>query len=440
MSTMTGTLRRMILFGVAGMMITVGMGAVARADVASDAPGAILIFPKIVVDTSGILGPATDTQVQITNTSNRPISARCFVVDATSHCSNAPTTPCTVEAVAAGAAAGAGGCPLGGVCQASWRENDFQMTLTKRQPIAFRASQGLPTFPCDGLTAFCANGQTNNGSSIPPVQEDPFVGEIKCVETNANFVPDPGIDPLNNFTGDLKGEAVIISATPETAPTNTSTVDARAYNGVGIQSKPFNNGDEVLQLGGDPSVAEYNGCPNILILDHFFDGAKVVTHGGNSSATVTTDLTLVPCGEDFATQTMKTITVQFLVFNEFEQRFSTSTPITCFREVQLSNLDTRPSSLDDSASIFSFSVQGTLSGQTRIRSVASPNASNTIIGVAEEFWKCGASAANGFAAVGSDGPCAGPNETSSTAANLHFAGTRTGPGDQILLSPQATEP
>jgi hypothetical protein len=411
----------------------VGMGAGARADVASDKAGAIIIFPKIVVDTGGILGPQTDTEVQITNTSNREVSARCWVVDETWRCSNNTAMACTPELVAGGAAAGAGGCPVGGMCRPRWKEtgriveSDFQMTLTKRQPISWRASEGLSSFPCDGITKFCANGQSNSGSSVPPVQGDPFIGEIRCVEVDtANFAPEVGVDPINNFTGDLKGEATIISATPATP--GPSTVDARKYNAIGLQATSLNDGDEVLDLGGDPAVAEYNGCPNILILDHFFDGATVVTHKSALSATVTTDLTLVLCGADFATQAPITVTVQFLVFNEFEQRFSTSIPITSFREVRLANIDTRPTSTDDNASIFSVNVEGTLSGQTRIRSVAGANSGNTIIGVAEEFWKCsGASCA------------AGPNGVSSTATNLHFAGMRS-PGDQMLLSPQQTEP
>src|SRR5437016_3901395 len=97
MSTMTGNMRRTILFGASGAVLALFAANVARADVASDRPGAVLIFPKIVVDTSGIFGPPTDTEIQLTNTANSVVSARCFIVDATSHCSNDRARACTTE-------------------------------------------------------------------------------------------------------------------------------------------------------------------------------------------------------------------------------------------------------------------------------------------------------------------------------------------------------
>ena len=59
-------------------------------------------------------------------------------------------------------------------------------------------------------------------------------------------------------------------------------------------------------------------------------------------ATVRTHLTLVPCSEDFNLQAPITTAVQYLVFNEFEQRFSTSRSVRCFSEIVLSDIDTRP--------------------------------------------------------------------------------------------------
>jgi hypothetical protein len=150
-----------------------------------------------------------------------------------------------------------------------------------------------------------------------------------------------------------------------------------------------NNEDQTLVLGrpGDPGV-EYNGCPNILILDHFFDFAVDPTNapgfGVNPDSTmVTTDLTLVPCSEDFLNQQTFSTTVQFLVFNEFEQRFSTSRQADCLFQVQLSNIDTAT----NNRSIFSAQVMGTLTGQTRIRGVvgSNPMYGNTLVGVADEF-------------------------------------------------------
>jgi hypothetical protein len=417
MSTMTGNLRRTILFGVIGTLVVAGAVKLARADVASDKPGAILVFPKVVVDTSGLLGPPTDTEIQITNTSNSVISARCYLINANSHCSNAPTTVCTAVGVASGAPAGEGGCPAGGTCVGPCNprlvENDFRLTLTKRQPVTWKASEPLRVFPCDQEACRFGN---NAGSQWPGVQEDPFVGEIKCVEVsptevNANGEPEPipGLDPTNGFTGDLKGEATIVSA-------SGTLVDARKYNAIGIQSigPNSNNGDDTLLVGGP--APEYNGCPKQLIVDNLFDNAPVVTHGGSLSGPVVTELTFVPCTEDLSTQSPSAATLQFLVYNEFEQRFSTSIGFSCFKEVQLSDIDTRPGSFGNPQSIFNFAVQGTLSGQTRIRPVAGAAIDNRVLAVSEEFWECGS----------------GPNGTCTAATNVNLV-QGAGNGDQVCL-------
>ena len=417
MSTMTGNLRRTILFGVIGTLVVMGAVKLARADVASDKPGAILVFPKIVVDTSGLLGPPTDTEIQITNTSNSVISARCYVINSNSHCSNAPSTVCTAAAVAAGAPPGAGGCPTGGTCVGPCSprlvENDFRLTLTKRQPVTWKAREPLQVFPCDAQG--CSFGN-NAGSRWPGVQEDPFVGEIKCVEvcpegnpTCTAEQPIPGLDPANGFTGDLKGEATIVS-------TSGSLADARKYNAIGIQSLGFgtNNGDDTLAVGG-PN-AEYNGCPKQLIVDNLFDYSVVPTHGGELLSQVTTDLTFVPCTEDLATQSPSASTLQFLVYNEFEQRFSTSISFTCFKEVQLADIDTRPGPFGNAQSIFSVFVQGTLGGQIRIRPVAGATIDNRVLAVSEQFWSCSS----------------GPDGTCTAAANVNLV-QGAGEGDQVCL-------
>jgi hypothetical protein len=381
----------------------------ARATIGSDASGAILVFPKIVVDTSGqLFGFPTDTEVQITNTSNSVIAARCYWVNATSHCSNNPSRACRPETVV-------DNCGTGARCVEGWTETDFRFTLTKRQPISFNAADGLPTFPLSQQQG--PGGQTNGSSSIPPVPEDPFIGELKCVQVDpTDFRPSIGFNPANNAGGDLAGHATIISARQPPAE-----IDARKYNAVTLKSTTVNNQDDTLVLGG-PN-AEYDGCPNVWILNHFFDGAPVDTHFRNGTFTqdnglAATDLTVVPCSEDFLLQEQNLggAVLQFLVFNEFEQRFSSSTRFTCFREVQLSDLDTRPGTADNAFSIFNVNVQGTLSGQTRIRSVASSNRANGIIAVAERFI---------------------PREglPSSSAENVHFTGSRPDLSDLIILSP-----
>jgi hypothetical protein len=432
MSAMKGIMRRAILSGVVGTAIVAAVG-VARADVASDQPGAILIYPKIVVDSSAVFGPPTDTEIQITNTSNSVIAARCFLVDTTSHCSNDPTQACTAVSEADPNTANHK-CPLGGSCVPGWQENDFRMTLTKRQPVSWKASEGLNPFPLgdnppSGSPGFGPGGQSNGSSAAPGVQEDPFFGELKCVEVDpTTFSPTQGFNPANNAGGDLKGEATIVSADPETDDSNSnleplSAVDSRKYNAIGIQAiAGANDGDDTLTLGGPG--AEYNGCPNILILNTLFDDAVVSTFSNSVTSRVKTDLTVVPCSEDFSVQqnNLGGATLQFLVYNEFEQRFSTSTKFTCWKEVQLSDIDTRPGDFtdDNDFSIFNANVEGTFSGQVRIRAVAGQTQANGVLGLAEHFFNNSTN---------------GPAGRFSSANNMQFTGTRS-LSDQLILSPE----
>jgi len=343
------------------------LAGTAVADVTTDEAAAILIYPKLRLDTSRGL----DTVIQLSNTSAEPINVRCFYVNANSHCSNDPEQICKTSD-------DCGGLQTGAVCIPGWIETDFRFMLTSRQPIVWTLSEGLPifAFPLDGFQRIGPNGQFNYDSAIPAAPEDPFTGELKCIEVGEDEAP---VD-----RNDLKGEATLVLA-------NGDGLDAQAYNGVGIQAiAGANDGDNVLVLGGEG--AEYNGCPNIIILDHFFDDAQVPDAGA-----VRTDLTLVPCTQDFENQQCVTTTVQFLVFNEFEQRFSTSRAVRCFEEIGLSDIDTyersltdyNPASTGDLRSIFNVNVQGTLSGQTRIRGVddGSPYHGNGLLAIGEEFYR-----------------------------------------------------
>jgi hypothetical protein len=233
-------------------------------------------------------------------------------------------------------------------------------------------------FPLDGFERVGVDGQFNEDSSIVPAPEDPFLGELKCIQVGPDGAP---VD-----RNDLKGEATIVRATE-------MALDAWGYNAVGIQAEEgANDGDKTLVLG-----EEYNGCPAVLILNHFFDDAIEPINDNY----VRTDLTLVPCSQNLELQAPFDITVQFLVFNEFEQRFSTSIPINCFVETPLSDIGTQPRSLTDflasstgdTRSIFNVNVQGTLTGQTRIRGTTRGGDDDPegvgygLIGVAEEFHR-----------------------------------------------------
>jgi hypothetical protein len=454
------------------------VAAGARADVASDEAGAILVFPKILVDTTRGL----DTLIRLSNTSDREVSVLCFYVNATPKCTLPARSCCFPDPT---------DCYDGdGFCLPQWQESDFRIRVTSRQPVAWLASQRA-SVDCANLTGACSNDETqdcrlnrdcpaggrcvlppcfpiddpsqtqkqesNLDSAVIPVPEDPFIGELKCIAVDESFAPIP-----RNV---LKGEGLIgHRSTPEVG------LDIAGYNALGIPAvETRGNRDNTLVLGGprtpdgqlEPQV-EYEGCPNILILDHYFDGAvdplvpnaclesscsvsgdpcnedsdcvnvcegNACTLSGaeceqdedcsqlEAQARVATDLTLIPCTQDFRTQQpdLAETVAQFLVFNEFEQRFSTSRSVNCFKETRLSNIDTN----QNERSIFSAGVAGTLTGQTRIRGVdvGAQDHGNTLIGLAEEF-RCAGPA---FPQCSLINPT---NLISSSANNLHFQGTR----------------
>ena len=379
-----GLRRWLIALGVGALTVLTAAGTV-KADVQSDQAGAIIVFPKVLVDTTN----GIDTLIRLNNASGTPITLQCFYINATPHCSSDPNLNCITDERFADRPQ----CPASS-CDTQWQETDFRIVLTKNQPIAWLASQGaascldlpngigedsdpdnnVPCFELDGTLRVGENGQSNGSSRIPLVGEDPFEGELKCIAVDDSDRP--------VVRNDVYGNATITESIG-------GKIDVSTYNAVGIQALPGNNGDTTLVLGraGDPGV-EYNGCPNLLILDHFFDFATDPVSGEQ----VTTNITLVPCTEDIANQQPLTTTVQFLVFNEFEQRFSTSRPVTCYRDIQISNLDTRT----NDRSIFSAQVAGTLTGQTRIRGVADDDPANghTVLGIAEEYRASGTAAFN----------------------------------------------
>lgn len=369
-------------------------GQLARADVASDKPAAIVVYPLVAVDAN------RDTVIRLTNTSQTaPINVHCFYLDANSHCSNDGDI-CTSDPSS---------CGSGATCVPGWQETDFDVVLTVGQPIQWKASKGLADADLPLEFGFCAlnqfrpcgsdddclpaNGgpggkctQSNAGTRVPPVAENPFEGELKCIAVDNTGTP--------VGRNDLKGEGLIETLT-------STNFDVASYNAIGIQAKSGATFGNVLVLGG--TSAEYNGCPNILILDHFFDEAQDPVPGSHN--TIDTHLVLVPCTEDLLNQVPGSAVVQYLVYNEFEQRFSTSKKVACFQDLELCNIDTP----DCSRSIFNVAVSGTLSGQTRMNPIGVAPLPSGLLGVAVEHHI--------------DDTDSGLDR--SAAFNLHMSGDRT---------------
>lgn len=370
----------------------------AHAQTNSDESSAILVWPRVVYDSTGALfGNPTDTLINISSTATSSLKqAHCFLVNATSHCSN------NGEACLTSSTCG------GGTCVPGWNETDFNIFITQEQPLAWFASEGMshsqipigtqaggrcsnnPGLICIsnaqcGVGATCQfgphGGQNNIGTGIPPVPEDPFIGSITCIQYDPT--QNPPVPDQSPTTNALIGEATIFTQTGSTDP-----IDGSKYNAVGFKAVagPGADTDNVLQLGtplvaGSPT-ADYDGCAGSLIFNHYFDGATdpvSVGLGTNSdNGETATQLTLVPCGNNILGRQPGSVVAQFLVFNEFEQRFSASTKVDCVYDRQISNIDTP----NNARSIWSAGVSGTITGQTRIQGVGNSSTGNGLTGVA----------------------------------------------------------
>lgn len=337
---------------------------------ASDLTGGYVVLPKVIVHTTGGSPPVanpggvvTDTLIQMSNTNEQGvINVNCWWVNANSHCGTC--NPAVQDCVICSSNADCAAFP-GLSCVQDWGVRDFSIALTAGQPIGFLASQGLNPLPCDpNLDQECQGGEASG--NILTVQEDPFRGELKCIQVDESDVP--------VLRSDLKIEATIVRTTvpPAAAPPVTT---AASYNGIGFGAVSLGTqelGDPIclgsLPTGSpDACAATYAPCPGTLILNHFFEGAAPEFGG-----VVNTDLTLVPCSENLGSPTISAnfeVVAQMLVYNEYEQRFSTNARVECYHATTLADIDTRPGPTGDSSSIFAVGVQGTLTGQTRIRGV-----------------------------------------------------------------------
>jgi hypothetical protein len=227
------------------------------------------------------------------------------------------------------------------------------------------------------------------------VVED-FEGELKCVEVDASGAPLSG--------NHLKGEATLYTL---------ENGDVAKYNALGILGNENQNGDGVLCLGGAVSDdcengAEYNACPQTWILNHLAEGAAdpvIAVADPNADNSVSTDITVVPCTENFETQEATAVTLQFAITNEYEQTFSASTSVTCWNELNLGEIN----------QVFTREFVGTDFLQTRIR----PSALT----------------ASGFLVV-SDEVHTVDSDLATAATNLHVEGERTGPDLIVIPSDQ----
>ncbi|MFN8624725.1 MAG: hypothetical protein U0587_01890 [Candidatus Binatia bacterium] len=365
---------------VALLWVIVASASPLRADTTTERSGSILIFPKVMAIVDGS-HPPMDTVIQISNTSNSMVYAHCLYVNGAPLDPRFPPAPHNPPQ-----------------CQ----EVDFTIFLTKQQPTHWVVSTGRRVEPdptCNASFSACDGAGIDPGA-IPPMGNY-FTGELRCVEVDSSGAPING--------NHLKGEATIV----------TPDGDASKYNAVGVMGlntgASSNNSDSTLCLGGGvsgdcPTGAEYNACPQTLILNQYAADASnpVLDELALPNSTVRTELTLVPCSEDFENQIPGRGVVQFLIVNEFEQLFSTSTTVSCW-----GNLDLSSRQFAAFNSIFNENFLGSRFAQTRM-TPADGNQSG-FVGVAEEFHVVQPA-----------------GNATRAAANLHGEGQRPG-GDLVRL-------
>ena len=97
---------------------------VSTADMASDHPAAILVFPKLIVDTANGL----DTVVRISNVSDTPINVYCFYVNATPQVLLRRTATSAFR-IERRLPRDIGGRATGGTCIPKWQETDFHHSV-----------------------------------------------------------------------------------------------------------------------------------------------------------------------------------------------------------------------------------------------------------------------------------------------------------------------
>ncbi len=347
---------------VAASLVVLAISVPAGAEVTTERGSSIIIFPKVLSDRDGLQtgGFPVETEIQISNVSNSLAFAHCFYVNAS------PLDPAQ---------------PTGVFNPPQCQEVDFDIMLTKQQPTHWVVGVGRRLDPTDRQCSwrpplYDCDGAGFDPGLIPAVTPN-FTGFLVCVEVDSSGAP------LNGNR--LKGLATLV--TPQATTTSAGFMplgEVSKYNAIGIPGlntdTNSNNGDFNLCIGGGvrdgcPAGAEYAACPDAVILNHFGEGASqpALNNLGAGPSAVRTDLTLVPCTQDFENQIPGSVVVQFKVTNEFEELFSASTTVSCWANLRLLDI----------SRIFDTNFLGTRFAQTRL----TPGGSGQpgFIGVAEEF-------------------------------------------------------
>ena len=410
------------LTGLGVLLAGVMVGGAARADVTSDDAGSIIIYPKVISDGS------RDTLIQLSNRSNSTVFVHCFYVNGTGTCSLTTDQSCLLDT----------DCPVPESCVQACTANDFDVILTAQQPTAWRASTGrlssLTPGPCRvGQPCECIpgiNGQqvcpgfevaANNAPFVPGVGTD-FRGELKCYQATADGAPLAG--------NALKGTATIETlASGQISTYNALTVTANTalVNGLDI------NSDLRLNLPSGGTVGEFNACPNNLVFTTVGQGVVDT----ETNATVTTELTLVPCTELLEEAEPVPVIASLVGFNEFEQQLSALLRFDCFFNGSLSDI---PGAAFDAVSGSVWKIRVTpststicLTGENRGDVCTTDADCGDNVLTSPGLVSLGCQPAPGVLGVVEEFYSIAGQPDGTAAFNVHMEGQRTGFGDIITV-------
>ena len=324
-------------------------GARAGADVVSDRPGSVTIWPKVIADGT------RDTLITLTNTSNGQAYAHCNYVNGLGFC-RLSGAYCTLPSASAVATAPA--CPGGAadVCDLQWQELDFDVILTRQQPTIWRVSTGRRDDPLQEPDAECEpDGNSQNcpgffliGQVVPPVQ--PFAGELRCIQVAADGSALSG----NAFKGEATLETIAKAAVDLPPPAGIPVLSTQIskYNSINIRAvRPPSGDPAILPLNGvvpgtDPFNV-YNACPEAVEFTNYSVGAEdLVADSIDPTACddtpagcpVTTEITVIPCRIDYERQIPTRFVLNIVYHNEFEQLASVERDFQCWTNFTLEQL------------------------------------------------------------------------------------------------------
>jgi len=303
-------------------------------DISSTKPGSLVIFPKLIADGT------RDSIVAITNTSNLMVFAHCEYTNGAGTCEGAPAGQRYFCETSADCQNVTEVCPNPpctstppilddvGPCVRNWQTGNFDIALTAQQPTFWRVSTGRTFNPNLGGDPVCVpNGSSqscpglflgiNNAfGSVPlPPRTGEFRGELRCVQTEMTG----GLNGANA----LKGEAVI------------EALDGGGlskYNSINVEAGTVTAGDRRVVLDGQ----QYAACPEGITANHI--AANVNDPAAESLLTactgdlcpVRTELTYVPCSQNYQLELPVGFTPELARFDEQEQRLSLEPRYECW--------------------------------------------------------------------------------------------------------------